>query len=229
MVPEKAYLALIQPSPGGSEIARVTFPYNPKEFSYKKTAQWERKPARGAKSSAPPEFKGADPESLTVEVFLDGYEKNRDVSGTIDTLLSCCVPQSDSLTNNKPSPPWVLFGWGDKVHLRALVKSVDVKCTMFSPEGLPLRAVCNVSMEEIADELPFQNPTSGGLKPLRSHLVVTGDSLPSIAYREYGKADWWRPIAQANGIDDPLRLRVGTRILVPDIDDALTQAEMGMS
>lgn len=221
----KAYIALIVPGPApNAEIGRVTFDYNPKEFTYHKSASWPRKPAKGAASASPPEFTGSDPAAISVEVFLDGYEKGSDVSGAVDTLVSCCVPQADSLSNNKPTPPWVIFGWGDKVHIRAFVKSVDVKCTMFSPTGLPLRAVCNVSMEEVADELPFQNPTSGGLKPLRSHLVVTGDSLPSIAYREYGKADWWRQIAEANNIDDPLRLRSGERLLVPE---ALSAGENG--
>lgn len=222
----KAYIALITPGPGaGSEIDRVTFGFNPKEFTYHKSANWPRKPAKGAASASPPEFTGSEPATISVEVFLDGYEQNEDVSDDIDTLVSCCVPQTDSLSNNKPTPPWVIFAWGDKVHIKAFVKSVDVKCTMFSLSGLPLRATCTVSMEEIADELPFQNPTSGGLKPLRSRLVLAGDSLPSIAYREYGKADWWRPIAEANGIDDPLRLQPGSRLLLPDAESARQERE----
>ena len=54
MAPEKAYLKIIKPKSaggapgGGTEIGRVTFRYNPKEFSYKKTASWDRKPAKGA-------------------------------------------------------------------------------------------------------------------------------------------------------------------------------------
>jgi nucleoid-associated protein YgaU len=222
--PSKAYLSLITPnSTGGAELGRVTFAYNPKEFSYTKGAQWQRKPAKGAKTAATPEFQGSNPASLTVEVFLDGYEANQDISADIETLNSCCRPLDDSVSAKKPSPPWVIFGWGSQVHLTAIVKTVAVKITLFASDGTPLRATCTLTMEEVVPDSFRQNPTSGGLKTVRSHLMVAGDTLAAVAYREYGKADWWRPLAEANGIDDPMRVPAGTRVLVPDIDDTFTE------
>ncbi|MDX6705728.1 MAG: hypothetical protein QOI48_1574, partial [Solirubrobacteraceae bacterium] len=50
------------------------------------------------------------------------------------------------------------------------------------------------------------------------HVVRDGDSLASIAYQAYGDATQWRTIAQANGIDDPLRLRSGRTLSVPRLD-----------
>jgi nucleoid-associated protein YgaU len=227
--PEKAYLAIIKPKAstgggGGSEIGRVTFDYNPKEYSYHKGASWERKTAKGAKSSARPEFKGADPASMTVEVFLDGYESGQDISPQIKLLTSCCTPLDETIKKKKPSPPWVIFGWGNQIHITAYVKSVDVKCTLFQPDGTPLRATCTVAMEEIADEVGRQNPTSGGTTALRSRTVVAGDTLQSIAYEEYGTPVAWRVLARANGIDDPMRVATGQRLLIPDLDQALEAA-----
>ena len=45
-----------------------------------------------------------------------------------------------------------------------------------------------------------------------------GDSLPSIAFRSYGDPTRWRAIAEANGIDDPLALRRGHVLGVPQVD-----------
>lgn len=221
----KAYIALIKPnSTDGAELGRVTFAYNPKDFSYTKSAKWERKPAKGAKTAATPEFKGTDPIKLTVEVFLDGYEADTDVSKDIATLSSCCRPLDNSISAKKPTPPWVIFGWGSHVHLTAIVDSLAVKITLFAPDGTPLRATATVTMEEVVADSFRQNPTSGGLRTVRSHLMVAGDTLATVAYREYGRADWWRPLAEANNIDDPLRVPDGTRVLVPDIDDAFAGA-----
>jgi len=50
------------------------------------------------------------------------------------------------------------------------------------------------------------------------HTVQDGDSLPSIAYRAYGDATRWRAIADANEIDDPLRLRRGTPLMLPRLE-----------
>jgi nucleoid-associated protein YgaU len=223
--PTKAYISLVPPnSSGGAELGRVTFAYNPKEFSYTKSAQWQRKAAKGAKKAAMPEFQGPSPVSLTVEVFLDGYEAAADVSADIETLNSCCRPLDNTLHSKKPSPPWVVFGWGSKVHLTAIVKSVAVRYTMFDSDGTPLRAVCTVTMEEVVPDSQRQNPTSGALKNVRSHLLVEGDSLASVAFEEYGNGGWWRPLAEANNIDDPLKVLPGTRLLVPDIDDNFVEA-----
>src|SRR5207253_4703089 len=56
--------------------------------------------------------------------------------------------------------------------------------TMFKPDGTPMRAICTLDVEEIPSEPGRQNPTSGGLAARRSHTVVAGDSLASIAYRD---------------------------------------------
>ena len=47
------------------------------------------------------------------------------------------------------------------------------------------------------------------------HRVVAGDSLQSLAWREYGNASAWRAIAEANGIDDPSRLPTGIELVLP--------------
>jgi nucleoid-associated protein YgaU len=109
----------------------------------------------------------------------------------------------------------VVFGWGSTVSIVAIVKSVSARFSLFRPDGTPIRAVCNVSLEEVPTEAPRQNPTSGSLTALRTHRVVAGDSLASIAYDEYEDARLWRALAEANHLDDPMRLPPGTELLVP--------------
>jgi len=116
----KAYLQLLRPGGGGgAKLKRVTFQFNPKEYSVQKSASWESKPAKGAKKAAIPEYKGAEPRSMTVEVFLDATGSTDATAGDlikdIETLFDCCVPLPETLTASKPSPPFVHFGWGDTV------------------------------------------------------------------------------------------------------------------
>jgi nucleoid-associated protein YgaU len=49
--------------------------------------------------------------------------------------------------------------------------------------------------------------------------MVAGDSLASVAYAEYGDPAEWRRLADYNGIDDPLRVRAGTVLLLPAAAD----------
>ena len=119
-----------------------------------------------------PEFTGSEPRSLSLEIFLDETDKGGDVSKDVDTLFACLVPLDTTLSAQKPSPPFVQFGWGTTVLFTAFLKSVNAKYTLFRPTGAPVRAACTISLEEIPSEAGKQNPTSGSLTALRSHTVI---------------------------------------------------------
>jgi nucleoid-associated protein YgaU len=39
-----------------------------------------------------------------------------------------------------------------------------------------------------------------------------------VAFRRYGNPNMWRGIAEANGIDDPMRLRRGRELNIPRLE-----------
>ncbi|MBN1174412.1 MAG: LysM peptidoglycan-binding domain-containing protein [Micromonosporaceae bacterium] len=220
---QHAYLELLEPpagggtaNPGTAVLGLINFQFNPKELSLSKNAKWKRDSQRNASKSGPPEFTGADPCKLTLEMFFDATEKMDDsVVKAVESLFACCVPTEKSRRGKKGSPPWVVFHWGGMTGFPAFVSTVTAKYTLFTPSGLPVRALCTVALEEISGEQGGQNPTSGALAASDVHVVVAGDSLALVAARVYGDPTMWREIARANGIDDPMRLRPGTRLLIP--------------
>ncbi|HKN54998.1 MAG TPA: LysM peptidoglycan-binding domain-containing protein [Amycolatopsis sp.] len=204
----------------GDLMFEIKFQFNPKELSLTKNAKWGREAQRNAKKSGPPEFKGSDPCKLSLEMFLDATDTMGDeVVKKVEQLFSCCVATEESRQHGKGSPPWVIFKWGGMTGFPAYVATVTAKYTLFTPSGTPVRAVCTVNLEEIAGELSGQNPTSGALAARDTHVLVSGDTLPSVAYRAYGDAGLWREIAEANEIDDPMRLHPGTRLLIPALEE----------
>jgi nucleoid-associated protein YgaU len=225
-----AELQLYRPTPKGPGhmIGQpIKFQFNPKEYTLKKAAKWEAKPAKGAPKASMPEFNGPEPQTMTIECFLDAVGSDYDITHDIRRLLDCCTPIKKSVQNSRPSPPFVVFAWGSYFSVTACVKSVSVKCTMFRPDGTPTRAIATLELQEVPGVPRVQhkqNPTSGGLDMRTSHTVVAGDSLASIANEEYGDPALWRAIAVANGITDPLRLRNGSRVLLPTPEEALGEA-----
>jgi nucleoid-associated protein YgaU len=113
----------------------------------------------------------------------------------------------------------VIFHWGGLTSFTGYIHSVSVKYTLFTADGLPIRGTATVNLEEISKEEQGQNPTSGALSAHRVHTVLTGDTLASIAWREYGDPAMWRAIATTNRIDDPMRLRAGSSLLIPAAED----------
>jgi nucleoid-associated protein YgaU len=211
-------------APGGAKLAsqrgQIEFQFNPKELSIQKSAKWERKSSRNAKNASPPEFNGADPCKLTLEMFFDASDtQGGSVLGLVEQLFSCCVPTDATRQDKKAVPPLVQLNWGTIVSFPAFITSVQAKYTLFAADGTPIRATCSVSMEEMPGDPLGQNPTSGALSAHAVHTVISGDSLASIAYREYGDPAMWRPLAWANDIDDPIRLPVGATLIVPAVHE----------
>jgi nucleoid-associated protein YgaU len=115
----------------------------------------------------------------------------------------------------------VVFQWGSfsTARFTAYVSSIDVTYSLFGTTGVPIRATCQVRLNEIPSKTKGQNPTSGALTAQRVHRVVAGDSLQSLAWREYGDASAWRSIAEVNGIDDPSRLPTGIELVLPSAEE----------
>jgi hypothetical protein len=205
--------------------AQIPCRFNPSEYTVSKSATWSRTPIRGAETASIPEFVGTNPRTLQLELLFDGWDSGGgDVSGDVEALMECTNPTRKSISDNRPSPPVVLFQWGTKPLFDAYVKSVSARYTMFQSDGTPIRALVTVAFEEIPSQPGRQNPTSGGSAGRRTRLVQAGESLHAIAYQEYRKPTLWRGLALFNGITDPARLRSGTTLIVPPAGEAAVRS-----
>lgn len=216
----KAYIELVEangPNPPSTSArgTRVDFQFNPEKVEMSRSAHWMPKQTNNRGSSTALEYKGPKPTTLKLEMFLDATgTQDGDVSAKVDTLLEACAPTERSKGKGTPLPRCAIFGW-DKVYFRGFIDSVAVSYTLFRETGKPVRATCTITLTEIPPTASRQNPTSGSEGAQAVVQLVDGDSLAAIAYREYGDAGLWRIIAEANDIDDPMRIKPGTRLLVP--------------
>ncbi|MDH6121441.1 LysM peptidoglycan-binding domain-containing protein [Kitasatospora sp. GAS204B] len=228
----RAQLTIMEPpstvgaEPGG-ELAKLPLQFNPASLVLRKTTEWRRTPSRMAGQSALPEFVGSGPRSLSLDVFLDATATHdNSVERAVKQLMTACVPTPSSLARKTPASPWIRLDWGSSTttSFNGVLTALQVTYTLFDVDGKPLRATCSLAIQEASVDPPGQNPTSGSLEARSTHRVIAGDSLPMLAWREYGDATVWRTIAEANGIDDPMALAPGTELIVPRIDE---QSERG--
>ncbi len=225
---QKASLRVVS---GTAKTTSLKFAYNPTELSTSKSAKWTRPTTTSAKSATKPQFGGAEPQSVSMEIFFDAYEDLLgDVSDDVLTLFEWLKPTASSLSKGLPNPPILAFEWGSSKILadfKGYLSSVSAKYTMFRMDGTPIRATATIKLDEVPDDPPRQNPTSGSLNSRRSHVLRDGDSLQSVAFREYGSPVMWRSLALFNGIDDPFRLDIGGSILIPSLNEATRLLEEG--
>jgi nucleoid-associated protein YgaU len=211
--------ATIRSTSGGD---RLECAFNPNKYSISKRAEWRGTPSSAAPTAPTPEFVGTMPRSLSMNLLFDAWASGDDsVSAAVDQLLEWCNPTSASISQGRPNPAILTFTWGQTAFFDAYLQSVNAQYTLFKPDGTPLRASVDVTLVEVPNEPGGQNPTSGSLAGHRTVRLVAGESLHSIAYREYGSAVLWRGLAVENGIDDPLRIEPGTTLRIPPREHAL--------
>ena len=185
--------------------------FNPKEYTISKSVPWN--PHASAGLDAPEmQFTTGQGESLNLELFFDTYEAGTDVRAHTDKLHTLAKIDSDL-----HRPPLLLVSWS-VLKFKGVVESINHRFTMFKEDGTPVRATCTLSLRQAASateqqqEIKKQSPDHAKL-----HAVQLGETLQTIAAREYDDPAEWRRIADANGIDDPLQLQPGQRLMIPPI------------
>jgi nucleoid-associated protein YgaU len=218
----KAKLKVVQ---GGS--GELEFQFNPTKYTVTRSASWTHAPKSAGITDTAAQYVGeSSPAEIKIDdILFDAFEKKiGDVSPDVKKLLDWTKPTADSISKKKPQPPILAFDWGGNPAIdefKGYLESVTATYTMFNKSGKPIRAKCSISLKSVTKlGKKSQNPTSGSLESRRSHLLVQGESLHSIAYAEYGLASYWRALAVFNDIDDPMRLRPGSRILLPTAEEA---------
>jgi hypothetical protein len=206
----------------------ITVLFNPTEYTITKTNTWNFKEVGGS-SLPPPEFGGGSPRQISLSLLLDNsvLEDSQSVLSITQKLFKMMeVGDGQPAGGTRAAPPYVTFRWGAVDTFKAVCTSLTCAYGLFEPNGDPIRAEVKLDLKqaEAASTASANsanlgtNPTTRSIGDAGVHLVKDGDSLPSIAYRAYGDATRWRTIAEANDIDDPLRLRRGTPLTVPRVD-----------
>jgi hypothetical protein len=199
--------------------------FNPSSYTVSKTNVWNYKPSTGV-DLPDGEFGGGLPRrtnlSLLLDVSLLGADQS--VKDTANKLLK--MMEAGGGGGGGSAPPKVTFRWGSVDLPKSVPVSLTIQYILFHPNGEPIRATVDLELAQAekastASGSPgnqAQNPTTRAERGLRVHRVRDGDSLTSIAYDAYGDPTRWRTIAEANGIDDPMRLRRGRELNIPRLE-----------
>jgi nucleoid-associated protein YgaU len=212
-------------TPSGKSL-RVQF--NPNEFTLTKGAQLAEIPIPGLDSPII-QFVRGQSETMSFDLFFDSTEAGTGATAEAVTAKTDAFYDLVKIEGDRHAPPIILFAWGGDAFpghraadsqqrhgFKAVVESVRQRFSYFSSLGLPLRATLTLTLREYKtldqqiQELHLRSPDH-----TKAHVVRAGETITRIAERTAGDPRDWRRIAAANGIDDPLALPPGQRLLVP--------------
>ena len=117
--------------------------------------------------------------------------------------------------------PDLVVSTGDHVSSEAAFGLLAGTLGALTADGTPVRATVQLTLQEVPRETAKnqrkgQNPTSVARGARKARMIQPGDTLDWIASDELGDPNAWRILADANGIEDPRRLRAGQVLLIPE-------------
>lgn len=209
---------LANPGDFSGDVLPVQF--NPTEYTLTKGAQLAEVPIPGLDQPII-QFVRGHTETMSLELFFDATEGGTGAQASSVTALTDDFYELIKIDPESHAPPVLLFRWGSEFPgmrdaFKCVVASVRQQFTLFSPLGIPLRAKLTVELHEyksLAEQIMELNLQSAD--QTKAHVVLEGETLPSVSYQEYGDSTVWRQIAIANSIDNPLALSPGTILTVP--------------
>ena len=227
----------------------ITFWVPPASVNVSKGANWSVNPAPNASGSGPVTWNGTQPMMLSFDFILDatatdanGMESSArqseslnsatGSSGTsilpvVEQLLALCEVDTASALLGMGSAPLVMLLWGEFVSPVSYVSDISLQFTKFNANGEPIRASGTITLNQYPVFSALQNPTSGGEVARGTALLYDGDSLAHVAFRSYRSPARWRDLAEANGVDDPMRIPAGTTLLIPAASELPARTETG--
>ncbi|MGH8683741.1 MAG: CIS tube protein [Nitrosospira sp.] len=191
--------------------------FNPNRLTVSRSVQWQSEQV--AKRDCPEsQYTGSEPSTLSVELFFDTYDDPEKTKKSVREYTN----KLHHLTTvkehgDKHRPPVCRLIWGTmSVFFQGVLQQLQNQFTLFMEDGTPVRATATCTFRQWqsnTSDLKEQDLMSADVAKV--WVVKRGQTLASIATKEYGDPRKWRPIAQANGIDDPANLHPGAILVLP--------------
>lgn len=202
----------------------ITALFNPERYTVSKSVQLGEVTIPGLDAPVVQFVRGQN-EKITMELFFDTTDFG--MAGDVQDVrnLTSKVYKLLKVDGELHAPPRVLLNWGAGGQLTShgttippwlVLESITEEFSLFSPGGFPLRAKLNVSFREawtIEEQLQVTPRHSSDRTKL--HRVVRGETISHIANAEYNHPEQWRPIAEANNLDNPRLLAPGVVLVIP--------------
>ncbi|MEO5641895.1 MAG: LysM peptidoglycan-binding domain-containing protein [Bacteroidia bacterium] len=189
---------------------------NPDQITFNYKIKSTRQEAPGKKANTL-KFIGVEPESISFDIMFDTTGVIPGSTGDVYAQITEFREVTYDYNGTIHRPNYLKLSWGSII-FKGVLTTLNVTYTLFSPQGIPLRAKASVSFEETMDPATIARE-SDNQSPDMTHLrvVLEGDTLPLMCYRIYGDPTFYLEVAHFNGLDHFTDLVPGMRIEFPPV------------
>jgi hypothetical protein len=194
-------------------------------------------------SFKPEVFKGYSCPDLTIDTIVDAtgvlpivdsnkkllLAKNSNTQPSVQEYIKTLKAVCYDFVKECHGPPYLAVAWGsvfltqsndpalkETSIFKCLLSGMDVKYTLFSAEGHPVRAEIQLKFRGFQDA---ENRAKGN-SPDLSHVVDVkyGDNLPALCKKIYGSPEFFLQVARINNLPSIYAIEPGMKLLFPPLE-----------
>lgn len=171
-------------------------------------------------------FGKADPQQLSFDFILDAtgaYDGNEyDIEEEIKNLKN----QVYYYIGDSHQTPYARIIWNNTEFLKTentvftgRLTSMNIEYTLFSPDGIPLRAKVSLSFKSALTPATAAK-SLGKSSPDLTHLITVkaGDNLPQMCKKIYGDSKYYTQVAAINKLTNFRYLKPGIELVFPPLN-----------
>lgn len=199
----------------GAGAQSLTVEFNPTEYTQNATNSYAEAAIPGLDAPLV-QFGRGEAETLSLELLLDTHTYGNDAD--IRTAQLAKLEALLAVDGHLHAPPPCRVVWGSLVFVGVLTE-MQRRFVLFLANGRPVRARVTLSFKQyVPIELQMKGTPRSSPDRRQSRRVVAGERLDQISFEAYGDPRFWRRIAAANGIDDPLAIAPGRLLSIPALE-----------
>ncbi len=172
--------------------------FNPKEITTDKQVQWNLHKTSEL-DEATLEFTTAQPATMQFEAFFDCFEAEQLADKDVYKKYISKLEKFALVQEDKKRPPMVTFTWGSAMPVfKGVVEDINVKYTLFLPDGTPTRATVQVKLKRAKKLMNKKEAEAANKKAAQQQgkTVTAGQNRPDQVY-----GDQYRAGMAADGVD----------------------------
>lgn len=199
-----------------TEAGKMKLPILPDDYKQKKGIVYVSGKELGANKRIP-FFSGYQHEEFSLECTIDctGAVPDTKEDDTVPKRITLLESLLYKYNGESHQPNFVQLAWGTLL-FKCRLKEMEVNYTLFSGEGVPLRAKISLNFIEFVSRKTALK-LADRQSPDMSHLITLreGDTLAALCYRIYGDSTLADEVARLNGLPGFRRVKPGTAVLFP--------------
>lgn len=202
----------------------VEVKFNPTEYSISRNMSYAEVQIPGL-STPLLQFVRGEAQTLSLELFLDASDRLAAGKKIPQDSQSPLGIENDlkrlqtlvTIDHELHAPPVVEFAWGPQPqHFQGVITNYTEKFVMFDQQGNALRARVTLQLKKYeAPAVQLKELDKHSPDRTKTHVVVEGERIDTIAAEKYGDPAQWPAIARANNLARPRILAAGTLLIIP--------------